>query len=125
MEPPTKRAALRRQPAIGLGISTVPGGNVVTMGEAIEKRAQELLAAMPLGIEFGIVSLQSDAVTTAIDGFLISLVEAVAIVIVVLLLFMGLRSGLLIGFILVLTICGTFIFMGPWAWRWSASRWAR
>jgi multidrug efflux pump subunit AcrB len=48
--------------------------------------------------------MQSDAVTVAIDGFVISLVEAVAIVIVVLLFFMGLRSGLLIGFILVLTI---------------------
>ena len=100
--------------AIGFGISTVAGGNVVTMGMAVENRIKELLPRTPLGIEFGIVSVQSSAVTVAIDGFLISLYQAVAIVVVVLLIFMGLRSGLLIGFILVVTIVGTFIFMGPW-----------
>jgi multidrug efflux pump subunit AcrB len=99
---------------IGLGISTVSGGNVVVMGDAIAERARELLPQIDLGIEFGIISLQSDAVTTAIDGFLVSLYEAVAIVVAVLLLFMGLRSGLIIGFILAITISGTFIFMGPW-----------
>ena len=97
--------------AIGLGISTVSGGNVVVMGEAISTRMKELMEEIPLGIEFGIVSLQSQAVATAISGFVISLVEAVAIVIVVLLFFMGVRSGLLIGFVLVLTIMGSFIFL--------------
>ena len=97
--------------AIGLGISTVSGGNVVVMGQGISTRMKELMQEIPLGIEFGIVSLQSQAVETAISSFVISLVEAVAIVIVVLLFFMGVRSGLLIGFVLVLTIMGSFIFL--------------
>lgn len=98
---------------IAMGISTRSGGNVVTMGLALQARANELLSEIPLGIEFGIVSLQSDAVVIAIDNFIVSLVQAVAIVIIVLLLFMGLRSGLLIGFILVVTILGSFIFLSP------------
>jgi multidrug efflux pump subunit AcrB len=114
VEPPARDLRYDGHPAIGLGNSTTSGGNDDTMGAAVEKRARELAALTPLGIEFGIVSLQSDAVTTAIDGFLVSLAEAVAIVIVVLLAFMGVRSGLIIGFVLGLTICGTFIFMGPW-----------
>ena len=61
---------------------------------------------------FNIISLQSESVTLAINNFLVSLAEAVAIVIVVLLLFMGLRSGLIIGAVLIVTITGTFIFMG-------------
>ena len=77
------------------------------------QRLRELVERIPLGIQFGILSLQSDAVTTAIDGFLVNLVEAVVIVIVVLLVFMGLRSALIIGFVLALTILATFIFMGP------------
>ena len=97
--------------AIGLGISTVSGGNVVTMGVALEKRAQELMSQIPLGMQIGIISLQSKAVTIAISNFVISLFQAVAIVIVVLLIFMGMRSGLLIGFILVVTIAGSFIFL--------------
>ena len=84
------------------------------MGEALGKRMNELLPQIPLGIDLGLVSLQSEAVTEAISGFVISLIQAVVIVIAVLLVFMGLRSGLLIGFVLVLTISGTFIFMGPW-----------
>ena len=99
--------------AIGLGISTVSGGNVVEMGEALKLRAAELMGQVPVGIEAGMVSVQSDAVETAIKSFVISLLEAVVIVIVVLLFFMGVRSGLLIGFVLVLTIGGTFIFMAP------------
>lgn len=100
-------------PAIGLGISTARGGNVVTMGKALEKRFNELLPSLPLGMKAGIISLQSESVTAAIGNFTASLVQAVAIVIVVLLFFMGLRSGLIIGFILVLTIGGSFMFLKP------------
>jgi len=114
VEPPANLMRYDGRAAIGLGISTVSGGNVVVMGEALKVRMNQLLPRIPLGIELGLVSVQSEAVTEAISGFLVSLVEAVAIVIVVLLFFMGLRSGLLIGFVLVLTISGTFIFMGPW-----------
>lgn len=113
-EPPSTLLRYDGHVAIGLGISTVSGGNVVTMGEALGERFDELLAEVPLGIEGGIVSLQSEAVTTAIQGFTSSLVQAVVIVIVVLLFFMGLRSGLIIGFILALTISGSFIFLDPW-----------
>ena len=99
--------------SIGLGISTVSGGNVVKMGAALEKRVEELRERIPVGIQTGQVSVQSEAVTVAISGFIISLLQAVTIVIVVLLFFMGLRSGILIGFVLMLTIAGTFIFMAP------------
>jgi multidrug efflux pump subunit AcrB len=99
--------------AIGMGISTVAGGNVITMGEGLKQRLAELEGQRPVGIESGIVSLQSDAVTTAISGFVISLLEAVVIVIIVLVIFMGLRSALLIGFILLVTIIGSFIFLSP------------
>ena len=113
VEPPDTLIRYDGNPGIGICISTISGGNVVTMGEAINARMQELMAEMPLGINGGVVSLQSDAVSTAIDGFVLSLLEAVVIVIVVLLFFMGLRSGLLIGFILLLTILGSFIFLAP------------
>lgn len=114
VEPPVKVLRYDGHPAIGIGISTVKGGNAVVMGEAIDRRLEELKGQTPLGIDFGIISHQAQAVTTAIKGFTVNLMEAVAIVIAVLLVFMGLRSGLIIGFILALTISGTFIFMGAW-----------
>jgi len=99
--------------SVGLGISTVSGGNVVTMGDALYERMIELENRRPVGIDFGIISLQSEAVAEAISGFTSSLLQAVAIVILVLLVFMGLRSGLLIGAVLLVTIVGSFIFLNP------------
>jgi multidrug efflux pump subunit AcrB len=114
VEPPSTLLRYDGHRAIGLGISTTKGGNVVEMGEAVDARARELLDQVPLGVEAGVISLQSEATTTAINAFLVNLIEAVVIVVGVLVLFMGLRSSLIIGFVLALTICGTFIFMGPW-----------
>jgi multidrug efflux pump subunit AcrB len=111
VDPPTQILKHNDKPAIGIGISTVMGGNVVTMGEAIEAKLAQLAPQTPLGMELEVISLQSKSVTEAINGFVINLLEAVVIVVVVLLIFMGLRSGLIIGFVLFLTICGTFIFM--------------
>jgi len=111
VDPPVKLLRYDGKPAVALGISVVGDGNVVTMGALLRQRLDELRPQIPLGMEFGIIADQSQAVVTAISSFLVSLVQAVAIVVAVLLVFMGLRSGLLIGFILLLTISGTFIIM--------------
>ncbi|MHC5061918.1 MAG: efflux RND transporter permease subunit, partial [Planctomycetota bacterium] len=110
-EPPTAIVYFNGMPAIGLGISTVEGGNVVVMGQAVDQRLQALEAQTPIGIEMGVISHQGDSVATAINMFVISLIEAVAIVVGILIFAMGLRSGVLIGGILLLTIFATFIVM--------------
>ena len=112
VDPPREILRVNGQPAIGLAISTVLGGNVVKMGEAVNKRFNELMPQIPIGMDVEIISDQADSVVKAINGFVINLVEAVAIVVIVLLFFMGLRSGLIIGFVLTLTIAATFVVMG-------------
>ncbi|MEO0972885.1 MAG: efflux RND transporter permease subunit, partial [Pseudomonadota bacterium] len=114
VDPPSELLMFDGKAAIGIGVSTASGGNVVQMGEAIEARTREILGDIPLGMNLDRIAYQPTAVTAAISGFLVSLVEAVAIVIAVLFVFMGVRSGLIIGAVLCLTIAGTFIFMGPW-----------
>ncbi len=110
-EPPTALVRYDGRPAIALGISTVQGGNVVTMARAVERRLQELEPMRPVGMEIHEISNQAESVTTALSGFMTNLIEAVAIVVGILLLFMGLRSGLIIGAVLVITIMATFIVM--------------
>jgi multidrug efflux pump subunit AcrB len=112
-EPTVAKLHMDGHKAIGIGVSTQKGGNVVTMGDGVKRRLAELDDQIPLGMALEVIYMQSDMVTTAIDGFLVNLVEAVVIVVVVLLIFMGLRSGLIIGFVLVVTIAMTFVFMGP------------
>jgi multidrug efflux pump subunit AcrB len=110
-DPPNQILRHDGRPAIGLGISTVQGGNVVTMGDAIAAKMRTLMPQIPLGMDLEVITLQSEAVAISIRGFIINLLAAVVIVVVVLLIFMGPQSGLIIGGVLFLTICGTFLFM--------------
>ncbi|MEH8020588.1 efflux RND transporter permease subunit [Rheinheimera metallidurans] len=97
--------------ALTLGISFSSGVNVVKAGEQVALRLQQLNYNRPMGIELHTIYNQPDEVSQSVTGFIINLAEAVAIVVIVLLVFMGLRSGFLIGLILLLTVLGTFIFM--------------
>lgn len=97
--------------SIAIGISTTKGGNVVKMGELINDKLKQLEVQKPLGMQVGQIANQAQDVKEAINSFMMNLIQAVAIVIVVLLLFMGLRSGLIIGTVLLVTIIATFVFM--------------
>ncbi|WDD96690.1 efflux RND transporter permease subunit [Thalassomonas actiniarum] len=97
--------------AINVAISFASGVNVVKVGEAIDKRLAQLEQFRPAGINIGVIYDQPKEVDKSVGAFVLNLVEAVAIVVVVLLVFMGLKSGLLIGLILLLTVLGTFLFM--------------
>lgn len=100
--------------AISLAVSMESGGNVIVLGEALEKRLAELQANLPVGIECHKVFYQHNNVDESINDFMVNLVESVIIVIVVLLLAMGMRAGLLIASGLVFTILATFIIMSAY-----------
>lgn len=110
-EPPRRLLKFDGKPAIGLGISTVEGGNVVTVGNGVRRKLEELKRDQPIGIEIGEINFQSEAVTTATDAFVFNLIKAVTIVFVVLLFAMGVRAGTMIGGVLLLTILATILIM--------------
>ncbi|MFH4663883.1 efflux RND transporter permease subunit [Vibrio cidicii] len=97
--------------ALNIGVSFAQGVNVVEVGKLFDRRLAELKYQQPVGIDIAEIYSQPKEVDKSVSGFVVSLGQAVAIVIIVLLFFMGLRSGLLIGLILLLTVLGTFIFM--------------
>lgn len=99
------------KPAINIGIAFSSGVNVVEIGQALDAELERLESIKPAGIELNYFYNQAQEVDKSVSDFIISLVEAVAIVIVVLLFAMGLRSGLIIGLVLLLTVFGTFILM--------------
>lgn len=111
IEPPAALMYFNGAPAIGLGVSNVAGGNVVTMGDAVKARLAELESLRPVGMVLNEVSYQSDSVREAVNGFVANVVVALVIVVGVLVLFMGLRSGLIVGAVLLLTVAGTLIAM--------------
>ncbi len=110
-DPPRRLLRYDGKPAIGLGISTVQGGNVVTMGEGVRRKLEELKRYQPVGIEIGEINFQSEAVSAATNNFIFNLAKAVTIVFVVLLIAMGRKTGFIIGIVLFLTIMATFLVM--------------
>ncbi len=112
VDPPRKLLRVNGKPALGIAVSTITGGNSVSMGDGVLERIQSMMDQIPLGMELEEIAMQSKSVTKAVNSFIVNLLEAVTIVIVILLIFMGLRSALIIGFILVLTIASTFVIMG-------------
>jgi multidrug efflux pump subunit AcrB len=110
-DPPPLIVRHNGKPAICLGVSTAEGGNVVVMGAGLKKRLAELDFMRPVGVELAVVSHQADSVNASISNFVISLIESIVIVVVVLMIFMGWRSALVISLSLLLTILATFIWM--------------
>lgn len=108
---PRKLYRTEGQPALTLGISFQSNVNVVTVAEAVRVRMAELESERPIGIDVHTIYDQGEVVDASISDFLVTLAQAVGIVFVILLIFMGLRSGALMGLILLLTIFGTFIVM--------------
>ncbi|MBY5991861.1 efflux RND transporter permease subunit [Ferrimonas balearica] len=110
-EIPSNLVQYNGQSAISLGISFATGVNVVEVGQRIDQRLAELELSQPAGIALHTLYDQPKEVDQSVDGFIVSLAQAVGIVILVLLFAMGLRSGLIIGLVLLLTVLGTFMMM--------------
>ena len=81
---------------------------VPDVGKAVDAKLAETMTSMPAGMETQKIFFQPDKVSDAISGFMLNLLESVVIVILVLVFTMGFRSGLIIGFGLVLTIAVSF-----------------
>lgn len=113
-DPQTYGYFLNGEPALAICVSMETSAIVPNVGRRVDKVLQELTASFPVGIDVRKVYFQPDMVSTSIRGFMINLVESILIVLVVLAIFMGWRSGVIIGMGLFLTICGSFIVLMIW-----------
>ena len=99
------------QPALTLGISGISGSNIVSVGQTVEAKLQELQHRMPLGAELHPLYEQHSIVNDAVNSFALNVLVSVAIVAAVLCIAMGLRTGVIIGATLFLTVLGTLLLM--------------
>lgn len=99
------------QPALTLGVSGISGSNIVEVGRSVEATLQAIEHRMPLGAELHPLYQQHSIVDESVNSFAINVFLAVAIVVGVLCLGMGLRAGAIIGVGLFLTVLGTLLVM--------------
>lgn len=96
------------KPALAICLTMEENAIVPDVGKAVEKRLAEIMPQIPVGMEMEKIFFQPDKVNEAISSFMVNLVESVLIVILILIFTMGFRSGLIIGFGLILTIAVSF-----------------
>lgn len=111
VHPARSRMEMDGLPTIGIAISTVADGNVVDMAERVAARLSQLEQTMPEGYRLRTVYDQGHESSVANDGFVLNLIISVVTVIAVLLFFIGMKNGILIGSGLVFSIFGTLIYM--------------
>lgn len=111
VHPARSRMEMDGLPTIGIAISTVADGNVVDMAERVAARLSQLEQDMPEGYCLRTVYDQGHESSVANDGFALNLIISVVTVIAVLLFFIGMKNGILIGSGLVFSIFGTLIYM--------------
>lgn len=120
LDPPLSKMRFNGKEVIGLGISMVNGGDIIRLGEELEKVERRILSELPVGIELQRVADQPESVRTSVNEFVKVLIEAIVIVLVVSFLSLGLHSkpfrvdmrpGLVVALTIPLVLALTFLAM--------------
>ena len=96
-DPAEPKMYFNGKPAIGIAISMTDGGNNLRLGENLDRKIKEIRSKLPVGFEISQVLNQPQVVKNSINDFMVSLLEAIAIVLVVSLMTLGRKSGYVIS----------------------------
>ncbi len=111
VDPPTSLFRYNGEPAIGLAIGMKPSANLLEFGEALSAKMKTIEGTLPVGVSIHQVSDQPHVVDEAVGGFVKALVEAVAIVLAVSFISLGMRAGFVVALSIPLVLAITFIGM--------------
>jgi multidrug efflux pump len=110
-DPPGPQMRFMAQPVLGIGVSMQPGGDVIQLGKALDRATAGLQQRLPAGLKLAEVTSMPRAVSHSVDDFLESVAEAVAIVLLVSLLSLGLRTGMVVVISIPFVLAATALFM--------------
>lgn len=112
-ESPTRNElSYDNQRALGITISALTEADITQVGKKIEERVQHIIdTRLPAGIELQKVFFQPDRVNNALNTFMVNLIESIAIVVLILMFTMGFRSGIIIGFNLLIIVFGSILIL--------------
>ena len=110
-DPPRDLAYFNGKRAIVISVSITPGVNSVAFGERLTRKLKELEAALPIGYALEYATFQPDLVEAAVNGGLSNVYQTIVIVLVVVMVFLGVRTGLIVGSFVPLTMLMGLIVM--------------
>jgi multidrug efflux pump subunit AcrB len=97
IDPPSTKMTTSGVPGLGLAISLREGGNITVLGDKVQALIQDLQARYPIGVSFDFVALQSYHVDRKVKDFTNNLLQAVLLVLGVMLVSLGIRTGLVVA----------------------------
>ncbi|MBP0589860.1 efflux RND transporter permease subunit [Paraburkholderia sp. LEh10] len=110
-DPPVTQMRFQGKPVLGIGVTMQPGGDVIQLGKALDAKMTELQAHLPAGLKLAEVSSMPRAVSRSVDDFLEAVAEAVAIVLVVSLVSLGVRTGMVVVISIPVVLAATALCM--------------
>ena len=110
-DPPNPQMRVGGQPAIGFGVVMDKGGNVIRLGENLQRAMKKIQSDLPAGVDVHVVANQPEVVKGSIRLFENSLIEAILIVLAVSFLSLGWRTGTVVAFSIPLVLAITFFLM--------------
>ena len=113
-DPPQPGFRYNGADAIGLAVSMRKGGDVLTLEKNVAQKMASMRADMPIGIEAHLVANQPKVVHEAVNEFMEALIEAVAIVLGISFISLGLRAGTVVAFSIPLVLACVFVGMQVW-----------
>lgn len=111
VDPPNSKVTYNGVPALAIAVSLREGGNILRLGEDIQKLVLHLEEIYPVGLNFDFVAFQPKDVENAVNLFMRNLLEAIVIVAGMMFLSLGLSTGLIVSTLVPTCILMTFIFM--------------
>ncbi len=111
IDPAKSRVVATGQPALALAISMREGGNIIDLGEQVQATIGHLLQFYPIGVEFDLIAFQPREVEKKINDFVGNLLQAIGVVGLVMLVFLGLRTGLVIASLIPTSIIMALLVM--------------
>jgi multidrug efflux pump len=110
-EPPQPAVRHNGQLAIAVGVTMRKGGDIIRLGADLHAEAAAIQSALPLGVELNQVANQPEVVRTSVRAFVQSLIEAVAVVLLVSFISLGFRPGMVVALTIPLVLAATFFVM--------------
>ncbi len=111
IDPPDKTAYLNGQSAIFFAISMLPENNLLEYAPRVVNKINDIESSLPIGYNLEIATYQADQVAKTINGVSVNVLQTLAIVLVVVILFLGLRTGLIVGAIVPFVMLTTLSIM--------------
>lgn len=111
VDPPSFLVRQKGKPALGIGVVTAKGANILELGKEVSAATSEFMRAVPQGINIEQVADQPKVVEHAVGEFVHSFIEALVIVLFVSFLALGWRTGIVVALSVPLVLAIVFIVM--------------